>query len=128
MEESTFSFDPEANLVTLKVCGELTAERLIALMNRAGADPRFVAGMHAVADYRDAHGSWDYSEIQRVRDYVARIPVPHPVRWAAVLKPGTLAAAGHVLVLINEAIEGKIQIRLFEEARRAQQWVRGEID
>ena len=71
--ESSYAIDTKENLVRLKVWGELTAEGLIELMSRAGQDPRFVAGMSAIADYRDAHGDWDYSEIQRFRDYVVRI-------------------------------------------------------
>ena len=46
--------------------------------------------MNAIADYREAHGDWDYSEIQRFRDYVVRIECPakcagppwsSPARW-----------------------------------------------
>ena len=95
----------EGKSVRLKVWGELTAQGLIELMSRAGQDPRFVAGMSAIADYRDAHGDWDYSEIQRFRDYVVRIEVRGEVRWAAVVKPGTLVAVGHVLILISEAVK-----------------------
>ena len=42
--ESSYSIDTDENLVRLKVWGELTADGLIELMNRAGQDPRFVPG------------------------------------------------------------------------------------
>ena len=125
--ESSYSIDVSANLVWLKVWGELTAESLIELLNRAGADPRYVPGMNAVADYRDAYGSWDYSEIQRVRDYMLHIAAPGEVRWAALVKAGNLAAAGHVLILISEAVGSDIKMRLFEDPAAALRWVGREL-
>ncbi len=74
--ESSYSIDAGANLIRLKVWGELTADSLMELLNQARADPEYVPGMHAVADYREAYGSWDYSEIQRFRDYLVHIAVP----------------------------------------------------
>src|SRR5690348_2507579 len=100
--ESSYSIDAGANLIRLKVWGELTADSLMELLNQARADPEYVPGMHAVADYREAYGNWDYSEIQRFRDYLMHIAVPWEVRWAAIFKPGNLAAAAHVLILISE--------------------------
>jgi len=126
--ESSYAIDTTENLVRLKVWGELTAEGLIELMSRAGQDSRFVAGMSAIADYRDAHGDWDYSEIQRFRDYVVRIEVRGEVRWAAVVKPGKLVAVGHVLILISEAVNARIRMQLFEDPRTALRWIRGEIE
>ena len=38
--------------------------------------------MNSLGDYREAHGEWDYSEIQRLRDYILRVEVPCEVRWA----------------------------------------------
>jgi O-acetyl-ADP-ribose deacetylase (regulator of RNase III) len=124
--ESSYSIDARENLVRLKVWGELTAESLIELLNRAVSDPRYVPGMNAVADYREAHGSWDYSEIQRFRDYLMHLAHPAEVRWAAVMKPGNLAAAGHVLILISEAVGSNIKMRMFEEPAAALRWVNGE--
>jgi len=124
--ESSYSIDASANLLRLKVWGELTAESLMELLNQARADPEYVPGMHAVADYREAYGNWDYSEIQRLRDYLVHIAVPCEVRWAAIVKPGNLAAAGHVLILISEAVGSDIRMRLFEEPAAALRWARGE--
>ena len=124
--ESSYSIDANANLIGLKVWGELTAESLIELLNRARADARYVPGMHAIADYREAYGNWDYSEIQRFRDYILHIAVPCEVRWAALFKPGNLAAATHVLILISEAVGSDIRMRMFEDPGEAMRWVRGE--
>jgi O-acetyl-ADP-ribose deacetylase (regulator of RNase III) len=124
--ESSYSIDASTNLIRLKVWGELTAESLMELLNQARADPQYVPGMHTIADYREAYGNWDYSEIQRFRDYLVHIAVPCEVRWAAVFKPGNLAAAGHVLILISEAVGSDIRLRMFEEPAAALRWVRGE--
>jgi O-acetyl-ADP-ribose deacetylase (regulator of RNase III) len=124
--ESSYSIEARENLVRFKVWGELTAESLIELLNRAVADPRYVPGMNAVADYREAHGNWDYSEIQRFRDYLIHLAPPGEVHWAAVMKPGNLAAAGHVLILISEAVGSNIKMRIFEEPAAALRWVNGE--
>lgn len=126
--ESNYSIDTQQNLVQLKVRGELTVDGAIDLLNRATADPRFVPGMCAIGDYREAHGAWDYSEIQRFRDYLLQFPVRRGVRWAAVLKPGELAAAGHLLILISEAVDAPLKMNIFEEPEKALRWVRGEID
>lgn len=126
--ESSYSIDASANMVWLKVWGEVTAEALIEILNRAGADPQYAPGMHAVADYREAHGSWDYSEIQRFRDYMLHIAVPGEVRWAMLVKPGNLAAAGHVLILISEAVGSDIKMRMFEDPTAALRWVGREFD
>lgn len=121
--ESTYSIDSQAHLVRLKVSGELPADRLIGLLQRAGADPQYVPGMSVLADYREAHGDWDYSEIQRLRDYVVQVSADHELRWAAVVSPGSLAAAGHLLIVISEAVGAKVKIQLFEDPQRALQWL-----
>ena len=123
--ESSYSIDARENLVRFKVWGELTAESLIELFNRAVADPHYVPSMNAIADYREAHGSWDYSEIQRFRDYLMHLAPPAEVHWAAVMKPGNLAAASHVLILISEAVGSNIKMRIFEEPVAALRWVHG---
>ena len=126
--ESSYSIDAREHLVRLKVWGELSAESLIELLNRAVSDPRYVPGMNAIADYREAYGSWDYSEIQRFRDYLMHLAPPRDVRWAAVMKPGNLAAAGHVLILISEAVGSNIKMRIFEEPAAALRWVNRESE
>lgn len=124
--ESSYSIEARENLVRFKVWGELTAESLIELFNRAVRDPRYVPGMNAIADYREAYGNWDYTEIQRFRDFLVHLAPPAEVRWAAVMKPGNLAAANHVLILISEAVGSNISMRIFEEPVAALRWVRGD--
>ena len=77
----------------------------------------------AVADLREARGTWDYSEIQRFRDYVARIASREPCRWAAVVSPGTLVAAVHVLIVISEPVADSIRMQIFEDTQSALRWV-----
>ncbi|MBL8265075.1 O-acetyl-ADP-ribose deacetylase [Steroidobacter sp.] len=124
--ESRYAIDTSANLIRFEVWGELTAESLIELLDQVRADPRYVPGMHALGDYREAYGNWDYSEIQRFRDYLMHIAVPCEVRWAALFRPGNLAAAAHVLILISEAVGSDIKMRMFEEPAAAMRWMRGE--
>jgi hypothetical protein len=50
------------------------------------------------------------------------------VRWAAVLKPGSLAAAGHVLIVISEAVGVRIKMQMFDDPQRAMRWIRREVD
>jgi hypothetical protein len=125
--ESSYSIDPDDSLVRLKVWGELTAEGLMAVMAKIGLDPRHNAGMPVIADLREAHGNWDYSEIQRFRDYVAQLQTPD-VRWAAVVVPGTLVAVAHVLIVISEAVGTRIRMQLFDEPQSALHWVKHKSD
>jgi hypothetical protein len=126
--ESSYSIQPVERLVRMQVCGELTVDGLIELIDRIGADEHYQSGMHAIADFRQSVGNWDYSEIQRYRDYLARIAGRRDCRWAALVKPGTLLAVGHVLIVISEAIRGSIELQLFEDPQVALRWVQGEFD
>ena len=124
----SYSIDAQAKLLRLQARGEVTVEGLIDVLNRAQADPAFRPDMDSLGDYREAHGEWDFSEIQRLRDYILRVEVPCEVRWAAVLKPGSLAAAGHVLIVISEAVGVRIKMRMFDDPQRAMRWIRHEVD
>ena len=127
--ESSYSIGPDEFLVRLKVWGELTADGLMQQMRQVGADPRHHPGMPVLADLREAHGNWDYSEIQRFRDFVAQIQTPpQEVRWAAVVVPGTLVAVAHVLILISEAVGTRIHMQLFQDPKAAMQWLSGGTD
>ncbi|HKU15028.1 MAG TPA: hypothetical protein VJQ52_11585 [Steroidobacteraceae bacterium] len=124
----SYSIDAQEKLLRLQAWGEVTVEALIAVLNQARADPQFQPDMNALADYREAHGSWDFSEIQRLRDYIHQVEVPCEVRWAAVLKPGELVGAGHVLIVISEAVGARIRMRMFDDAQQALRWIRREVD
>jgi hypothetical protein len=126
--ESKYSIDASERLVRLQVWGELRADGLIRLMAQIGADPRHRVDMCAIIDLREAHGDWDYSEIQRLRDYVARVAAPQfrpqQRRWAAIVSPGNLGAAAHVLIVISESVAEHIRMQLFEDGQTALKWVR----
>jgi len=122
----SYSIDPSENLVQMKLGGNLSAEALTTLMKQVAADPLYRSGMHAIADFRDCVGAWDYSEIQRFRDHVVRACGVRPRRWASIVKPGELEAIGRVLIVISEAVEARIRIRLFDDHAAALRWVRGE--
>ena len=124
--QTKYSIDQQDNLLRLQAWGQLGVDGLIDLLNRAQADPHYRREMNAIADYREANGEWDYSEIQKLRDYILRVEVPCEVRWAAVLKPGTLAAAGHVLIVISEAVGVRIKMRMFDDPQQAMRWIRRE--
>jgi len=124
--ESNYSIDRNENLVRVTLGGTVTAESLTRLLKRIGEDPAYHSGMHAIADFRACVGVWDYSEIQRFRDYVVRACGNRPRRWASLVRPGELEAVGRVLIVISEAVETRIRMRLFDELEMAQRWVRGE--
>jgi hypothetical protein len=81
--QTRYSIDTQENLLRLQAWGELTADGLIQLLNRAQADPQYSPEMNALADYREAKGEWDYSEIQKLRDYIlcAGRRCSSPARW-----------------------------------------------
>ena len=124
----SYSIDAQERLLRLQAWGEVTVEGLIAVLNQARADPGFRPDMNSLGDYREAHGSWDFSEIQRLRDYILQVEVPCEVRWAAVLRPGGLVAAGHVLIVISEAVGARIRMRMFDDSHQALRWIRREVD
>jgi len=124
--ESSYSIEPAENLVRMQVTGEVTLESLKSLINQVGKDPHYHPGMHAIADLRHSHGQWDYSEIQRFRDYLAHIAQQRQCRWAALVKPGAVVAIGYVVILISEGVG--IQMRMFEDPHQALHWIRGETD
>jgi hypothetical protein len=126
--ELSYSIDAQENLLRLHAWGEVTVDGLIGLLNQARADPAFRLDMNSIGDYREARGEWDFSEIQRLRDYILSVEVPCEVRWAGVLKPGSLAAAGHVLIVISEAVGARIRMRMFDDPQQALRWIRREVD
>lgn len=126
--ELSYSIDAQEKLLRLQAWGEVTVDGLIGLLNRAQADPGFQPDMNSLGDYREARGEWDFSEIQRLRDHILRVEVPCEVRWAAVLKPGSLAAAGHVLIVISKAVGARIKMRMFDDPQQALRWIRREVD
>lgn len=126
--DSSFSIETADNLIHMKMSGVLTAEALTVTMQEIATDARYRSGMHAVADFRECTGDWDYSEMQRFRDYVVHVGRARARRWAAVVRPGTLAAIGHVVILISEAVGASISMRLFEEPAAALRWVREHSD
>jgi len=128
MMESSYSIQPVDNLVRLQVWGELTVDGFTDLIRRVGRDPHYRAGMDAVCDLRQSTGNWDYSEIQRFRDYIVHIAGQRRCRWAALVKPGDLAAVGHVVIVISEEVSENIRMQMFEDPQMALRWVLGEIE
>jgi hypothetical protein len=126
--ESKYSIDPVENVVRLKWVGQLTVTALTLLMREIAAAPQYRAGMHAIADFRDSVGVWDYSEIQRFRDFVTNACGTRPRRWASIVRPGELEAVGRVLIVISEAVGARIRMQLFEDELSAERWVRAGTD
>lgn len=124
--ESSYSIDQPQNLVRLKVGGRISADALTALMREIAEAPGYRPGMHAVADFRECIGKWDYSEIQRFRDFVANACGARPRRWASIVRPGEIEATGRVLIVISEAVEARIRMQLFDDEASAERWVRGD--
>ena len=126
--ESSYSIDQDENLVRVTMGGTVTAESLTTLMKRIGEDPDYRTGMDAIADFRECIGLWDYSDIQRFRDYVVRACGTRPRRWASIVRPGELEAVGRVLIVISEAAETSIRMQLFDDLELAHRWIRGTDD
>lgn len=124
--ESSYSIDPVENIVHMRVGGHLSADALTAVMRNIAADPAYRPGMDAIADFRDCAGAWDYSEIQRFRDFVVQACGTQPRRWASIVRLGELEAVGRVLIVISEALDTQIRMQLFQDAETAHRWVRGE--
>jgi hypothetical protein len=123
--EFSYTTSPAPRLLHLKCAGPVTADDLVAAIKRIGADTIYQPGMPVLADFREASGSdWDYSEIQRFRDYIVRISQGwKDVRWAAVVRPGSIQAVGHIVILITEALEAGITIRQFSSPEEALVWL-----
>lgn len=124
--ESSYSIEQIEHLVRMKVGGTLSVDGLTDLMRSIGADPQYRSGMHAIADFRECVGAWDYSEIQRFRDYLVLACGVQPRRWASVVQPGELEAIARLLIIMSEAVEARIHMRLFNDPDDAHRWIRGE--
>lgn len=123
--EFRYTIRTHEQLVRLQCWGAVTPERLVATMRRIGADPDYRPHFAVLADFREAQGEWDYSEVQRLRDYLVRAGRGGSgVRWIALIASGTLAAAVHLAIVITDAIESGIRMRLFEDPTAALDWLR----
>lgn len=124
--ESSYSIYPLKNLVRIKVGGNLSADALMSLMKTIAGAPTYRSGMNAIADLRDCVGTWDYSEIQRFRDFVANACGTRPRRWASIVQPGELEATARVLIVISEAVDTAIRLALFADEASAERWIGSE--
>lgn len=124
--QSSYSIDTKENLVRVKLGGKVSAEALMSLLRQIAGEPSYRSGMHAIADFRECVGHWDYSEIQSFRDFVTNACGTRPRRWASIVRPGELEAVGRVLVVISEAVESRIRLQLFDDVASAEHWVRGD--
>lgn len=128
--ELSYSIHPRENLLRVRVAGEISVDALIKFMNQIGADASYRRDMGVLVDFRQStsFGQWDFSETQRYRDYLVRIGAATKSRWAAIVRPGPVAAIWHVVIVISEAITSKTNMRMFEDPALAKRWVMGEID
>lgn len=124
--EFSYTLLPNEQLLRFQSCGCVSADRLIEAIRKIGSDRAYRPGMPVFADFREAHTTdWDYSEIQRLRDYLVRISRTWArARWAAIVKPGSLEAVGHTVIVITEALDAHITIRLFDDPQAALTWLR----
>ncbi|HEY5809459.1 MAG TPA: hypothetical protein VIT67_15905 [Povalibacter sp.] len=122
--ESSYSIEPAENLVRLRIWGAITVDGMIELIRRIGRDPGFRhSSMAVLVDMRGCSGDWDYSEIQRYRDYLVHIAQSHKGLWATVVPAGSVEALMHVLIVISEALGDRIRMRWFEEPHQALSWI-----
>jgi hypothetical protein len=126
--ECSYSIHPRENLVRARVAGAVSVDSLIRFQNQIGADASYRRDMGVLVDFRDSFGQWDFSETQRYRDYLVRTGAATKSRWAAIVKPGPIAAICHVVIVISEAITSRARMRMFEDPLLAKRWVLGEID
>jgi hypothetical protein len=117
-------------LLRVRIGGEISVDGMIKFMNLIGADASYRRDMAVLVDFRGATslGQWDFSETQRYRDYLVRIGAASQARWAAVVRPGPVAAIWHVVIVISEAITCQSNMRMFDDPLLAKRWVLGEID
>lgn len=124
--EFSYTLAVDEQLLRFHGCGLVSADSLIQAIRKIGTDRSYRPGMPVFADFREGHTSdWDYSEVQRLRDYLVRISRTWtPARWAAVVRPGSLEAIGHTVIVITEALDAHITIRLFDDPQAALTWLR----
>lgn len=121
--ESSYSIETADNLVRMRISGVITVDGMIELIRHLGRDPQFRPTMAVLVDMREGSGDWDYSEIQRYRDYLVHIARMHKRLWAAVVPAGSLEALMHVLIVISEAMSDRIRMQWFEEPQQALNWI-----
>lgn len=120
--ESSYSIHPAENLVRARVWNDVTVDGMIELIRRMGHDGAFRAHMHVVIDLRESSADWDFSEVQRYRDYLVHIARGPKRRWAAIVVPGTVEAIVYLLTVISEAMSETVQLRWFRDPQQARAW------
>lgn len=122
--EFRYTIEPVTPLVRVRCWGVVTPKKLSEMVRHIGADASYRLHLPVLVDLREAKGAWDYSDSQSFRDFLVRIGDRQcPVRWAVVLRPGELAAVCHVTMVITQAVDCGISIRLFEDLDAASEWV-----
>ncbi len=122
--KTSFTIDVDRNLITKIHRGAITVDDEIELLTAIFSDPTFRRGMNAICDYTDATAEWSFSDIDRIRAYVARIKhIAGACKWAIVAPKGKDRSTGRIFVALHDAFEDTITVKLFDTVDEGLAWI-----
>lgn len=121
-----YLIDPNDGVMYETYRGKITAEELIATVNKEHADPLFKYGMPTIADLTGASAEWDYLQINQFRCFIRGI-YPNPgirVKWAIVAPQDSERVVIKILDIMNQAVGTDIEIKIFADKQKALEWAK----
>ena len=121
----TYRIIPDRDLVVLRLSGQASAARSVAVVGEMRADPDFRAHFHTLIDMRAMTGT-DQSGADFARDADALQAdaerVHRPVKHAIVANTPTARAMAEMQKNFFNAVPG-LSLRIFDEAEAAVAWL-----
>jgi hypothetical protein len=120
----TYSISSEANTVNVLFEGAVTPTQVADSIDLILADPEYRVGMSSLCDMRNALIDWSLKDIDVMRSFVQSIRsrVGH-AHWAIISGGGPADFTARLFMLLHEAYDKTIIIRLFKTLESAQVWV-----
>jgi len=121
-----YEIDRENNIFIKMHYGNITVDGEIELLNRIFADPEYRKGMNAICDFTEASVDWGLDDIDRFRTYISGIgDIAGECKWAVVSRGGITNITARIFLVLHEAFQQSISLKLFSNRQDALAWIGG---
>lgn len=119
-----YIIDSDRKLVSIVYTGKISADEVVAQIDRVVADKLYEREMDAISDFSQATLTWTLAELDRFRVFVSKIKyVTGPSKWAAVFPKGKDTSTARMFIALHNAFEGTIKVKLFDNHDDAMKWL-----
>jgi hypothetical protein len=125
-----YHIDTQEGIIYERFIGIITPDDVIEHIKRQRQDALFNPIFSSLTDLTQAIGiNWDYLQTARFRNFAKEICTVegYRLRWALIVSANSEKSILNVLMLLNEALDVKIDIKVFENTEPAKAWIKGGV-